>query len=63
MSVNKTSVAFLLYVNRNKIVVKTLHFNLCLMFDLLVVIYKCSSFHVFFVSGKADVVIHYHHTL
>ena len=40
MKVKKTS-AIILVCNENKIIVKNLYFNLCLMFDPMAIIYGC----------------------
>ena len=37
---------FVRYINRNNTLLKTPYFNLCLMVDLLSVIYKCLIFHI-----------------
>ena len=44
-----------LYAKRNNIVVETLYFISCLMFDLLAVIYKCFAFRVLLVFVWASV--------
>ena len=46
---------FIWYAKRNNIVVKTIYFNSCLMFDLLAVIYECFTFRVFLVCVWASV--------